>query len=325
MTSTDDACTIRITRLYDAPVALVWDAWTDTAKVAQWWGPRGFTITTASKDLRPGGSWVYTMHGPDGTDWPNFTRYHEVVPQQRLVYDHGARAEDGAPMFRVTATFRDVGGRTEFVMDMTLPSPEAAQQTRGFIKAAGGNGTWDRLAEFLEVQQSAREIFVINRTLEAPIATVWDMWTTPAHLAAWLPPAGFAMTIRAGEIRVGSTVRFAMANDAFAMYGRHEYRALERPALIEYVQVFTDADGNDARHPGSPTWPHATRVRVELVAEGPAQTRITVRFDVEGDATPEEIATFVAERGGMTQGWSASFDVLDAVLAGADPDSGSAH
>jgi uncharacterized protein YndB with AHSA1/START domain len=46
---------IRITRLYEAPVALVWEAWTDLTHVAQWWGPRGFAITTHHKDLRPGG------------------------------------------------------------------------------------------------------------------------------------------------------------------------------------------------------------------------------------------------------------------------------
>ena len=68
---------IAITRIYDAPLRAVWDAWTDPKQVAKWWGPRGFTITTHSKDLRPGGSWKYTMHGPDGTDYPNITVYHE--------------------------------------------------------------------------------------------------------------------------------------------------------------------------------------------------------------------------------------------------------
>ncbi len=66
---------IRITRIYNAPVQAVWDAWTDPKQVAEWWGPRGFTITTHSKDLRPGGSWKYTMHGPDGVDYPNNTKY----------------------------------------------------------------------------------------------------------------------------------------------------------------------------------------------------------------------------------------------------------
>ena len=61
----EQANEIRIIRLYDAPVALVWDAWTDLQQVAQWWGPRGFTITTHQKDLRVGGSWEYAMHGPE--------------------------------------------------------------------------------------------------------------------------------------------------------------------------------------------------------------------------------------------------------------------
>ncbi|MCC6952960.1 MAG: SRPBCC domain-containing protein, partial [Deltaproteobacteria bacterium] len=51
---------IAITRMYDAAVEDVWDAWTDPAQVAQWWGPRGFSLTTHSKDLRPGGTWRYT-------------------------------------------------------------------------------------------------------------------------------------------------------------------------------------------------------------------------------------------------------------------------
>jgi uncharacterized protein YndB with AHSA1/START domain len=163
MTASDSARDIRITRVYDAPLARVWDAFTDDAQASQWWGPRGFTITTHSKDLRPGGTWVYTMHGPDGTDWPNFTRYHEVEHHARLVYDHGASSEDSAPMFRMTVLFRELGDRTELALCMTLPSPEAAQQARVFIKAAGGNATWDRLAEYLEAQSSRDEVFVINR------------------------------------------------------------------------------------------------------------------------------------------------------------------
>ena len=63
--------------------------WTDPEQVAQWWGPRGFTLTTHSKDIRPGGHWDYTMHGPDGVNYPNQTKYHEVEECSKLVYDHG--------------------------------------------------------------------------------------------------------------------------------------------------------------------------------------------------------------------------------------------
>jgi uncharacterized protein YndB with AHSA1/START domain len=313
-TTTDSARDIRITRIYDAPVGMVWDAWTDLEQVAKWWGPRGFSITTHSKELKPGGTWVYTMHGPDGKDWPNFTRYHEVVPQQRLVYDHGATSEDAKPLFRVVAEFRDLGGRTELTMCMTLESAEKAKETKAFIKQVGGNSTWDRLAEYLEKQAHGAEVFVINRSFDAPIDTMYDMWSKPEHFAKWLPPTGFTMEFRRIDIRPGGDGFYAMTNGQFTMYGRVEYLRMERPRFLEYTQCFTDANENISRHPGAPTWPERMRTQVLLTEEGPQQTRVTVRWDVYGAATPEEIAAFVAERGGMTQGWTGSFDKLETYL-----------
>jgi uncharacterized protein YndB with AHSA1/START domain len=313
--ATDSAREIRLTRVYDAPVSLVWDAWTDPAQVGQWWGPRGFSLTTHSRELRVGGTWVYTMHGPDGTDWPNFTRYHEVVPHERLVYDHGASSADTAPMFRMTALFRDIGGSTELELCMTLASAEAAQQARVFIKAAGGNATWDRLAEYLEQQSTHAEIFVINRSFDASLETVWGMWTDPAHVAQWLPPTGFSMRYLRADIRAGGDAFYAMTNGVFTMYGRAEYITVNEPHVIEYTQVFTDEHEQVSRHPAAPTWPETMRTRVTLTAEGPAQTRVTIRWSVEGSATPEEMATFVNGRTGMSMGWTGSFDKLEAVLA----------
>src|SRR3954451_7816303 len=150
---------IQITRVYDAPVKAVWDAWTDPKQVAQWWGPRGFTITTHSKDLRTGGSWKYTMHGPDGVDYPNTTKYLEVEKYSRLVYDHGGN-DDRPPLFRVTVVFTDIKGKTKMDMSMALPTPEAAEDTKKFIKKAGGNSTWDRLGEYLAKKLSDKELFV---------------------------------------------------------------------------------------------------------------------------------------------------------------------
>jgi uncharacterized protein YndB with AHSA1/START domain len=132
---------IRITRVYDSPVKTVWDAWTDPKKAALWWGPRGFTLTTHSKELRAGGHWAYTMHGPDGTNYENKAIYHEVEPLSRLVYDHGGN-DDRPPLFRVTVDFSEVkGGKTKMEMSMRLPTPEEAEKTRKFIKQAGGNRT----------------------------------------------------------------------------------------------------------------------------------------------------------------------------------------
>lgn len=176
---------LKITRVYEAPVSAVWDAWTDPEQVAKWWGPRGFTLTTHSKDLRVGGHWHYTMHGPDGTDYPNRTIYHEVEEGKRLVYDHGGY-EDRPPLFRVTVVFKSLGDKTKMEMTMAFPTPEDADQSKKFIKKAGGNGTWDRLAEYLEKTSSGQDIFVINRSFEAPLETVFSMWSDEKQLSPWL-------------------------------------------------------------------------------------------------------------------------------------------
>jgi uncharacterized protein YndB with AHSA1/START domain len=314
MTATNESREIRIVRTYDAPVQAVWDAWTDPAQVAQWWGPRGFTLTTHSKDLRPGGSWAYTMHGPDGTDYPNKTEYLEVEPLSRLVYDHGGN-DDRPPMFRVTVLFAEVDGKTRMDMSMSLPSAEAAVQTRQFIKQAGGDATWDRLAEYLAKRLSDQERFVINRSFDAPLEVMFDMWTKPEHFARWLAPTGFDMRFIRADIRTGGSTLYCMTGPSFSMYGRAHYEEIRSPDRLVYTQQFCDENENISRHPMAPTWPETMRTTVELTAEGPNRTRVTVTWEVVGEATPEEMAVFTSARAGMTQGWTGSFDKLEALLA----------
>src|SRR5690349_21180875 len=78
-----------VTRDFDAPRELVWEAWTNPQHIAQWWGPRGFTNSVLRMDVRPGGVFELIMHGPDGTDYPNFIEFIEVVRPERLTYAHG--------------------------------------------------------------------------------------------------------------------------------------------------------------------------------------------------------------------------------------------
>jgi uncharacterized protein YndB with AHSA1/START domain len=246
---------LKLTRIYDAPVKTVWEAWTDPKQVAQWWGPRGFTLTTHSKDLRPGGHWTYTMHGPDGVDYPNSTLYHEVEKYSKLVYDHGA-SNDRPPLFKVTVLFSEAEGKTKMDMTMTLPTPEAAEETRKFIKKAGGNATWDRLAEYLEKEKSGKENFVINRSFDVPLEVMFEMWTNPKHFSQWLPPTGFQMEFIRADIQTGgSTFYFMTNNNGVDMYGRAEYIKIDRPDTIVYTQQFCDKDENVSRHPMAPIWP----------------------------------------------------------------------
>jgi len=307
---------IRITRMYDAPVKAVWDAWTDPEQVAQWWGPRGFTITTHSKDLRPGGHWTYTMHGPDGVDYPNSTKYFEVEKHAKLVYDHGG-SDDRPPLFRVTVLFSEINGKTKMDMSMALATPEAAEQTRQTIKKHSGNSTWDRLAEYLEKESTGKEKFVINRSFDAPLDLMFQMWTDPKHFSQWLAPTGFKMEFIRSDIRAGgSSFYFMTGGGNMKMYGKANYLKIEKPDLLVYTQEFSDENEKQSRHPMSPTWPATMLTTVKLSAEGSDKTRVTVTWEPYGATTKEELETFIKAKAGMTQGWTGSFDKLEAHLAG---------
>lgn len=69
-------------RVFRAPRKLVYEAFADPKQVVQWWGPHGFTTTIHEMDLRPGGKWRLTMHGPDGANYPNEMTFLEVVPYE---------------------------------------------------------------------------------------------------------------------------------------------------------------------------------------------------------------------------------------------------
>ncbi len=313
MPSSNKSNELKISRLYDAPVRAVWDAWTDPEQVARWWGPRGFTLTTHSKDLRPGGTWIYTMHGPDGTDYPNITYYHEVRECELLVYDHGA-SEGKPPLFRVTVLFKASGDQTEMEMTMTLPTPEAAEQTRKFVKQAGGESTWDRLAEYLEAESTGKQIFVINRSFAAPLDRVFEMWTNPQHLAQWLPPEGMQMEVVRGEIKAGGSMVMRMFGHGVELHSRAEYREISRDRLV-YTQVFCDKDEQISRHPFAPTWPETMLTTVTFTAESEDHTRVTISTECLGNTTQAELDAFLKERGGMTRGWTGSLDKLEDLLS----------
>jgi uncharacterized protein YndB with AHSA1/START domain len=93
-------------RLIDAPPEQVARAFSDPVRLARWWGPEGFSSSFDTFELRPGGRWIFTMHGPDGKDYPNESVFREVGPQ-RIVFDHLSGHH-----FEMTITFTPQGGKT---------------------------------------------------------------------------------------------------------------------------------------------------------------------------------------------------------------------
>ena len=141
------------TRLIDAPRELVYEAFTDPNHVGHWFGPDGFTTATRSMEVRVGGQWIFVMHGPDGTDWPNVITYQEVTPPSRLRYLHG---DDKEPdMFNVTVTFDDEGGKTALTMRAVFKTAAAREfvvRERGAIE--GGKQTLARLDGYVRSLRS---------------------------------------------------------------------------------------------------------------------------------------------------------------------------
>ncbi|GAA4300230.1 SRPBCC family protein [Compostibacter hankyongensis] len=110
---------LRISRLLNAPVALVWEVFTDPDHIRNWWGPDGFTNTIFNMEVRPGGEWHFIMHGPDGTDYENKNVFKEVVLHQRIVFEHVSY-----PRHITTVTFESQDDKTMMHWHMLFDNRE---------------------------------------------------------------------------------------------------------------------------------------------------------------------------------------------------------
>ena len=75
-------------KLIPASPARLFAAMRDPNRISKWWGPEGFTNTIHTYEFVPGGSWLLTMHGPDGTDYPTESRFVRIVPDHLFEIEH---------------------------------------------------------------------------------------------------------------------------------------------------------------------------------------------------------------------------------------------
>ncbi|HYG37065.1 MAG TPA: SRPBCC domain-containing protein [Cytophagales bacterium] len=101
-----------IVKTFKAPIDLIWKVWTNSERIAIWWGPKGFTNTIHHMDFEEGGKWKFTMHGPDGTNFPNKSIFKEIIPFKKIVLEHFN------PHFFSTVLFEAKGEETQ--IDWTL-------------------------------------------------------------------------------------------------------------------------------------------------------------------------------------------------------------
>lgn len=152
-----------ITRVFDAPPALVWKAWTEPEQVKRWWGSKVFTSPFCKIDLRVGGTYLYCMRSPDGKDYWSTGVYREIVPPERIVYTDSFADEKGSvvpathyglsPDFPLemllTVTFEEHDGKTELTLRHNgIPPGADSDNTR-----QGWNESLDKLVENLRSQR----------------------------------------------------------------------------------------------------------------------------------------------------------------------------
>ena len=122
-----------LSRKLNAPVELVWEAWTNPEHIANWWGPNGFTNTISTMNMIPGGEWNLVMHGPDGTDYINKSIFKEIIPFKKIVYEHISR-----PWILATINFEEQGDQTLITWHMLFESAEQFIAVAKAHKAAEG-------------------------------------------------------------------------------------------------------------------------------------------------------------------------------------------
>lgn len=143
--------TVEIVRVFGAPRALVWQAWTDPTMLGQWFGPRGFTSSVPELDLRVGGALRVVMHGPDGNDYPMKGVFREVVAPERLVFSNIAIDNAGNHLLEgeTSVTMIEQGGKTTLTMKSHMVGlvPIAKQMLAGM--QAGWTQSIDKLEELV--------------------------------------------------------------------------------------------------------------------------------------------------------------------------------
>lgn len=127
-------------RHLDAAPAQVFAAMKDPARLARWWGPAGFTNTMHEFDFRPGGRWRLTMHGPDGQDHPNHSRFVRLVADRIFEIEH----LDGHH-FVLTIELQPKDGGTEVRWTQAFDTTEHYQRLAAFVASANEQNL-DRLA-----------------------------------------------------------------------------------------------------------------------------------------------------------------------------------
>jgi uncharacterized protein YndB with AHSA1/START domain len=159
------------------------------------------------------------------------------------------------------------------------------------------------------------EDFVISRTLNAPRNLVWKCFTDPERMKHWWGPKGFKVIASKMDLRPGGIYHYGLQTpNGQAMWGKLVYREIVPPEKLVLINSFSDEKGGTTRHPGNQSWPLEMRSVFTFEDAPGGKTKFTVRW-APHNATETEVQSFDSNRNSMTQGWSGTFEQLEAYLA----------
>jgi uncharacterized protein YndB with AHSA1/START domain len=307
-----------VSRVFEAPRELVWEAMTDPRHVAKWWGPRGFTTKIEEMDVRQGGAWIHVMRGPDGTEYPNRSVFTEVQRLERIAYSHGGGRKNAPDDVHFTATWSFdalAENRTRLTVRMQFATAaDKAKIVSEYGAIEGAKQTLERLSELLPLINAHPE-YVITRIFDARRDSVFSAWTDAAQVAKWFGPKGCTVRVARFEAKPGGMAHLCMRMpDGREMWGKWVFREIAAPERIVYVNCFSDEKGGLTKHPMNPTWPLEllTTVTLEDLVE---RTRLTLRWSPL-HPTEDEQRTFDLGHGSMSMGWTGTLEQLDRHLSG---------
>lgn len=309
---------IVITRLFDAPRELVFRAWTEPQHLVHWWGPKGFTNTFHQADIRPGGVWRFTMHGPDGANYPNRIVFDEIVKPERLIYSHSGGEDNDVALFQGIVTFVEEDAKTRVTLRMVFPTPaERDLVVQRFGAIEGGEQTFGRLARHLAMVGAQAEEFTISRTFDAPRDLVFKAWTEAERLAQWWGPQGFKMLVARLDLRPGGTFHYCMeapqgSGMGQRLWGKFVFRDIDPPMRLVFVNSFSDEAGGVTRHPLAKDWPLEV-LNVATFAEYQGKTTLTLTA-IPINATDAERNSFKLGQKSMQAGFQGVLDQLQQYL-----------
>jgi uncharacterized protein YndB with AHSA1/START domain len=139
----DPETAVSTERVLSASPRKVFAAFEQPDQLARWWGPKGFTNTFERFEFKPGGRWVFVMHGPDGANYANESVFREIQPDARIVIEHVVQ-----PWFTLTVTLTARGDQTHLAWVQEFESPAAAAKMRT-LSGTANEQVLDRLEALL--------------------------------------------------------------------------------------------------------------------------------------------------------------------------------